>query len=1601
MLSERQKSPVFRWKLKITKKDTAYYFVLKVFKNRIVSETLETLMKKTTQLRWIVFALMFFQSYFMVAQNYVPFTKRFDRGLKGDMLIIGNNIVGQHKTRPYNGTSDNNSINMVNIDVDSDNTTVNSSSATLKIPKANCYKIVYAGLYWGALERNASIIEQVKFKLPTGGYVDVVGSIIYDNFAYACYADVTNIVSNQADAQGEYTVANVKANTGYGAAAGWSLFVVYEDPTLPSKFITSFDGFSKISNGNLNIPVSGFTTVPSGPVRAKFAFTALEGDRNIAGDFLSINNSRISVTNGANQPIRPVANFFNSTITHVDPVTGITENFMDRVPPSTNTISYDAGVLNVNNPQNRVIRNNATSANITLGSSGDVYYYYFSALAIDVIEPNIALTKVVKNTAGTDVGGQTVALGDYLTYEIGFQNTGSDDATSFTIRDVLPDNVIFDYPAGLGTLPSGVTVQSYNVATKEITFAIDDALVRKNSLNQTVIKLQIQVDPDCNSYVNACSDSIDNSAYATYRGIVSSSIITDDPSINSNVACVLTPQPTNFVADISNCQFIQNVTLCGTSIDLTAGSGYNSYTWYSDAALTNQIGTGQTLNVTNSGTYYVRNVSATCTSITQSFVVTDPGNVSTNPVSPFEDDHAVCLNDGKELPHIILCGANVSRNININISGTTSIVWERLDTASCTATSNPDCANEDPACTWNSVGSGSSYTANTAGQYRLTLNYTGGCFSRFYFNVYTNLLNPTETHKDIICTTPGNITIGGVSGSYEYSIDGVNYVPSNSFDIATPGLYTAYIRQVNAPANSCIFTISNILISQPIFTATRTIVDPLCYGGTGEIHVGANGIGSQSQYYYRLLDATGTQIDNVGPISQSNYNFTNLPTNANYTIEVTTDDGCFFALYAYIQGYWNQPFIANAALIEPLTSCDYKGKIKVITTGGSAPYFYYINGSTNFQTSDEIDITAPGVYDIEVLDSNNCAIQTSITVTDNPKPVYTLTSTNSNCYNGAAEIRVTVANANGYAMSYSVDNGVTFQNTPLFSNLYPGTYDVVVKYGISYSPVPGQAPVVKYCEDKSQIVITGPTSAISASGGVAGLTGCTLAGQGGKLRINNVQGGTAPYEYSFDDGITWQPTKEKDVLPGQYILKVKDAIGCEYTIPYSVILDPKPSDPIITIDPPVFNCNGTATTVVTVTNNSSANFSYEFYLDGIPNTPITNTVFTNVTSGNHMVTVDYKVTSVSTYSNLLIEDFGRGDDTTTPGIHPAYCWEKQDNVIDCNGSILLNDGEYVVTKALLPDHANNFNWVLPKDNTAVINNTPQIVDGRFLAVNVGGVVPIGGILYKKTIVDVIPNQDIQVSLYMLNLLAPHNNLPSPQLAIELRDANGVTIPGASKTTALIPRDGQWHDSTTLGNGQVLTLNPGNNTTLDFVILSNSQVITGNDLAIDDIWVRQIPESCLSTKDFPFVVPTDKAFKASVTGFKDVSCFGQSNGEVTITAENFKPSYGFDYSLDNGTTWINSMVSPVTITGLSATNYNIQVRYDASASTCVQPIAHTVGSPPLLTISASVTSLATCIQGATITATATGGTTPYEFELRDAAGVAVIAPFQSSGIFTNV
>lgn len=394
-------------------------------------------MKITQKLNPLLFCLLLlflFNGENSYSQLAVPFKVRYQSYVKGDMTVISNTIVNRKDNRnstsdPYNDITEiaklNDQFEMNYIDIDNDKSTFSSSSAELNLENSSSKKIKYAGLYWSAtykydtgirdkkwnyvaVDNNRASVNEIKLKLPgQNEYININGDIIFDgltekNFKesapYAVYADVTKHIQSLQNANGEYTVANIRATQGIisgGVAGGWTLFLVYEDETETGKFITSFDGFVGITARPVEILYSGFSTLPEGKVNAKLAGSVLEGDRNLVGDQLEIKSGESKNYTLLSHSLKPIDNFFNSTIVIND------SYFENRKPNSMNTLGFDTFLIPIENENNSVIQNNSSKVSLKLKSSGDRYSMFFSAFNVEVQDPASEVEQLISSPETT------------------------------------------------------------------------------------------------------------------------------------------------------------------------------------------------------------------------------------------------------------------------------------------------------------------------------------------------------------------------------------------------------------------------------------------------------------------------------------------------------------------------------------------------------------------------------------------------------------------------------------------------------------------------------------------------------------------------------------------------------------------------------------------------------------------------------------------------------------------------------------------------------------------------------------------------------------------------------------------------------------------------------------------------------------------------------------------------------------------------------------------------------------------------------------------------------------------------------------------------
>ncbi|MGP1990720.1 T9SS type B sorting domain-containing protein [Zobellia laminariae] len=1264
-----------------------------------------------------------------------------------------------------------------------------------------------------------------------------------------------------------------------------------------------------------------------------------------------------------------------------------------------------------------------------------------------VFAPVIVLGNTTEELGGTDINGQDVSLGDTFNYVIRFQNTGDDDATNFTIRDVLPNNVTLDN-INIDDAP-GVT-NTYDISTQTISFSIPDNLVQIGDPEYN-IKITVSISGDCSEFVAACASQLENNAFATYQGIINTSTFSDEDGSNTAGSCTSTLEvAANNVADaLTNCNVARSVQLCGADAELTAGSGFETYNWAIDTNNNGTIDSGDTLlndgdpdsdpstlTITTVGNYIVeKTVSNGCSNHTELISVERYGATQTNPIIEYfnqvngdsnpdnniQGEIVTCSIDGNSMPNIFLCGTSDSAFIQLGITDAQSITWQKLDESSCNEATcgevSDDCANTDSNWTWTQEAVSNNFTITESGKFRVVIAYEGGCFSRFYFNAYQNTLNiPEPDSSDIICDTDGSIRVIDLGPGYGYQLfDVANNtiaVPFTAgqgpnFDITTSGTYKVQITQLDpstgAPiANSCVFETEDIGIQERIFEVTLSSTPEDCDElGT----VGIQALNVSPEYSYELFfdngsGSAGAFVTNNLVSTDNTHTFTGVAA-GNYVVVTTTTDGCRDVDTITVAEI--PKLILTAATQEDITCTP--GVINLTPSGGTTNYKYAIwskNGVLNY--TDEASIpdadytpnttflfgyegspstyvpNADGDYVFVVKDDNGCfGFSNSVHIDDLGTVSITASNSEITCADSSTSVLIINATGGTAPYQYSLDGGTTYQTENFFNNIAAGNYTITV---MDSSGVTGTG-----CEESIPYEVVQPFR-LTASPAIIEDASCDTSGATiptALVKILNTTGGQAPYEYSFDGGSTFNIIEEKRLASGTHQLVVKDALGCstdlEITVP-NIIADPSFGNDV------TYTCDGNG--VITITPSNTTDFSYEYQLNGTDNTPIDNNIFDAVTPGTQTVTVGYTSTIAANQSTLFLENFGTGVTTQIAEVGPGYCYEPQDGTdTACNlgpAGILVN-AEYAVTNRVTNP---NTTWRSPNDHTG-------LTDGRFMAIGVSVSAGNNNILWSRTGLDVLANQDITISFYAYNLQVDGTPGREPEVLVELVDASGTVI-NSMATTAIDKNNNadDWHF-------REVTFNPGANTVAGVLLRTNLDSDDGNFLVLDDIQAIQTPEICEKTQDITVVVESGKAFEVAILGSANPTCNGNDNGDIRFEVTNFDPTFGYRYSIDGGITWITETTSPInTPSTLADGTYNVMVeKIDDNTCTATSATTVTLTSPNILTASLQQTAEFTCFNtGATLEATATGGTPGYEYQLELTDGT-VIRPSSSSSQFLNV
>lgn len=350
-------------------------------------------------------------------------------------------------------------------------------------------------------------------------------------------------------------------------------------------------------------------------------------------------------------------------------------------------------------------------------------------------------------------------------------------------------------------------------------------------------------------------------------------------------------------------------------------------------------------------------------------------------------------------------------------------------------------------------------------------------------------------------------------------------------------------------------------------------------------------------------------VDSFGANQGVNNDTVNNLCPDSYTITVVDGNNCSIDTTIIV----GEPAAVTTSISRTNTTCSGNtGELNVTGGGGcGGPYQYSINGGA-FQSSGLFSGLTVGFYTVVTQDACGCVDTTEsyITATDGPL-VASLNFIEPLC-NGSDNGTITVFAFGTNPIQYSIDGGLNFTSNSAFTNLAPGTYQVVIEDGSG-------------CQSLGLVEMSEP-DLIVPSASVLNET-CVL--NDGEIAITQT-GGVAPFQYSIDNGTTFQSSNTFSSLIGgtyNYVVLDDNACSANGTVTLTTGQGPTIQDSVI-LQPTCSNlCNGSIQ--LSIAGN---NTPFTYSINGNSNA---DTSFTNLCAGVQTIVVSDANNCQTTFATTL------------------------------------------------------------------------------------------------------------------------------------------------------------------------------------------------------------------------------------------------------------------------------------------------------------------------------------------------------------------------------
>ena len=545
------------------------------------------------------------------------------------------------------------------------------------------------------------------------------------------------------------------------------------------------------------------------------------------------------------------------------------------------------------------------------------------------------------------------------------------------------------------------------------------------------------------------------------------------------------------------------------------------------------------------------------------------------------------------------------------------------------------------------------------------------------------LLAPAIANTDSVKCFGGNdglvdLTATGGTSPYQYSLDGITFQASATFNGLSANNYTATVRDAHLCVKTIVFTIYQPTI---LVAALQGTTNVKCFGGNdGTATITING-------------GTPTYIGTLGAqtVSSSPYTFTTLAA-GNYTITATDANACTTTVTANI----TEPtqLVLNLLGTTP-TTCfgGNDGGINVNANGGTPAYLYSLNGGTP-QASGNFTNVNGALNVVAVVDANMCIDTLHINVPQPPQTIFLDTAVvDVNCFGGNnGSIDLTVTGTTG-PWTFVWNTGPTSED---LAGLIAGIYQVTVT-------------------DNLGCTGTGIDSIVIAQPAVLALTQVTqnvscFGGSNASITVT-ATGGVPAYVYAWSSG---QNTAQISNLSiGSFNITVTDAHNC--TVALSNIIVTQPALLTVSTVANQVSCPGFSDgSVIATPIGGTPAYNYNWN-PAAPNAAID----ANVPAGVYNVTVTDANSCTATSTNTVIQLPGI---VVLADIHNVLCDPLHNGYIDLSAQTFNPPATYLwsngaTTQDITSLYIGNYSVTITDANNCSVDTSFTVLnDSAFVVV---------------------------------------------------------------------------------------------------------------------------------------------------------------------------------------------------------------------------------------------------------------------------------------------